>query len=428
MVFDANAQKNSADTVKIYTLQQCIDTALAKNRQARQGMYNSRSAKIDLKQANTDLIPSLNASINHGLSHGRSIDPATNLPVEDNLTTGSQNLSASLMLFNGLANLYNVREKSTALQAAKLDEQQVKDELSLDVVTAYIQVLTAEDVMKQSKMQLMLTNEQVKRTSLLQQDGAIAPGDFYDLKGQLASDQNTLADAIKSYNDTRINLCNLVNIPYNEGMKLEPLGETPTENPSVQDAFQLYTLASAKLGTLRAADAWKQNASYLIKRAKAAYFPSISVSAYLSSNYSGNEPSSYYDQFKNKLGRGLTFSLQIPILDALSTRNNVSKARINLEQATFEAETRRNELQQKTKQLLLDLKIAKEKYYNLVEQTKAYSESYRIAEVRFNAGDINTVDFLIAKNKMDNAKANLVIARYQWHLQQRLTDYYSGAW
>jgi len=83
-------------------------------------------------------------------------------------------------------------------------------------------------------------------------------------------------------------------------------------------------------------------------------------------------------------------------------------------------------LQQTTHQVLFNLGAAKERYKNLVEQVVHYTESFRIAEVRFNAGAINSVEFLIAKNKMDNANANLVIARYQWYLRQRIVDYYNG--
>src|SRR5690606_26396856 len=135
---------------------------------------------------------------------------------------------------------------------------------------------------------------------------------------------------------------------------------------------------------------------------------------------------SYYDQVQNNLGRSLAFSLSIPIFSRFQVRNNVARAKLDVLNAEQAAEKRRNELQQTTHQVLFNLDAAKERYKNLVEQVAYYTESFRIAEVRFDAGAINSVEFLIAKNKMDNANANLVIARYQWHLRQRIVDYYNG--
>ncbi|RQP19423.1 MAG: TolC family protein, partial [Parapedobacter sp.] len=107
-------------------------------------------------------------------------------------------------------------------------------------------------------------------------------------------------------------------------------------------------------------------------------------------------------------------------------RNNVARAKLDLLDAENNAQTRRNELQQAASQALFNLDAAKERYKNLMDQVENYAESFRIAEVRFNAGAINSVDYLFAKNKLDNATANLVIARYQWHLRQRIVEYYHG--
>src|SRR5690606_8114209 len=126
------------------------------------------------------------------------------------------------------------------------------------------------------------------------------------------------------------------------------------------------------------------------------------------------------------LGRSLAFSLSIPIFSRFQIRNNVARAKLNVLDAEQAAQARRNELQQVTHQVLFNLEAAQERYKNLDEQVAHYKESFRIAEVRFNAGSINSVEFLIAKSKMDNASANLVIARYQWHLRRRIVDYYNG--
>jgi outer membrane protein len=69
---------------------------------------------------------------------------------------------------------------------------------------------------------------------------------------------------------------------------------------------------------------------------------------------------------------------------------------------------------------------AKNRYQALVEQVTAYAESFRAAEVRFNAGASTSVDYLIAKNNLDRANVNLIIARYDYVLRTKILDYYQG--
>src|SRR5438270_1748819 len=60
------------------SLQQCIDTALARNIAVRQSNLNMQTAAIDLSQARMNQLPTVNAEVDHGMNAGRSIDPFTN--------------------------------------------------------------------------------------------------------------------------------------------------------------------------------------------------------------------------------------------------------------------------------------------------------------------------------------------------------------
>jgi outer membrane protein len=71
-----------------------------------------------------------------------------------------------------------------------------------------------------------------------------------------------------------------------------------------------------------------------------------------------------------------------------------------------------------------------QRYKVLQEQVAAYAESFRAAEVRFNAG-VGTlvtysVDYLLAKNRLDQANLNLVVARYDYVLRTKVLDFYNG--
>ena len=88
--------------------------------------------------------------------------------------------------------------------------------------------------------------------------------------------------------------------------------------------------------------------------------------------------------------------------------------------------TTKVQLQQKVEQAYVNVTSARNRFDVLTEQVNAYKESFREAEIKFNAGAINSVDYLIAKNNFDQANLSLIIAKYDFVLRSMVLDYYSG--
>lgn len=408
------------------TLEQSIQLALEQNLEVQQSHIRTQSQAIDLRQAKHSLLPTLNAQLNHSFEVGRATDPETNQYL-DNVTNrfGNQSLGSSLVLFDGLRMFHSITQQVYAHRATQLDEQYAKEQVALNVTRAYIQALAARDVVAQADSLAAVTQRQVERSTLLFNQGASNPGDYYDLKGQYANDLNNLNEARNQFNEALVALFQLINLPYNAEIRLVSLQELPMTTTDTFTGEQLYQIASDRLGIIKAAENWTRQAQVGLKAARSSYFPSLSMEAGVASSYNHGR-GVYIDQIRDRVKQYASFTLSIPILNRLEVRNNVARAKLNLLDAENTAQTRRNELQQAASQALFNRDAAKERYENLVDQVENYAESFRIAEVRFNAGAINSVEYLVAKNKLDNATANLVIARYQWHLRQRIVDYYRG--
>ncbi len=407
------------------TLEHCIDLALEHNLNVKRSQLRTAHEAVNYRQTKQNLLPSLGAGVSHSYSAGRPLNPVTNEYETRSFMSGSPNLSSQLLLFDGLAMFRNITQQAFAYRATQLDEQLLREQTALDVTSAYIQALTARDVAIQIDSQLAVTRQHLERSTLLHAEGAISPGSYYDIKGEYADNLNSLNNARNAFNDNLINLFKLLNLPFDPDVKLTSLQGLPlSADVNTDDA--LYQAAAERLSFIRAADHWTKSAEFGVKASRSGFFPRLSMGAGLSSNYAKGGEGTYYDQIQNNLIRSLGFSLEIPLFSRFTVRNNVSRAKLNLLDAEYTADARRNELQQATSQALFNLEAAKERYHNLVDQVAHYTESFRVAEVRFNTGAINSVEFLIVKNKVDNANASLVIARYQWHLRQRIVDYFNG--
>jgi outer membrane protein len=72
------------------------------------------------------------------------------------------------------------------------------------------------------------------------------------------------------------------------------------------------------------------------------------------------------------------------------------------------------------------MQAAYARYQKLTEQVASFAESFRGAEIKFNAGAINSVEYLVVKTNLDRANINLIIARYEYLLRTKVLDYYQG--
>jgi outer membrane protein len=135
---------------------------------------------------------------------------------------------------------------------------------------------------------------------------------------------------------------------------------------------------------------------------------------------------SYSDQLNNNRGTGFSLDMRIPIFNSFFQRNQIKLAKLVLKNNEFIAKTTRTQLQQNIEQAYVNMTTASDRYKTLLEQVNAFTESFRAAEIRFNAGVGNSIDYLTAKNNLDRANINLINAQYDYVLRTKILDYYKG--
>ncbi len=414
--------------VPVRTLEEVMGIALSNNSGLQKGEIALRRQQIDYNQSRLNVLPSVSANVGHGINQGRSVDPTTNQFTERTFSSGNQGLSADMTLFNGFRMLHDVRMKGQARAAGRLEYEGQVNEFKLDVIEAYIQVLTATDVLAQSENQLEVTREQLRRAEVMQEEGAFAPGDYYDIRGQMKNDENTVESNKQSLYAARLRLAKMMQVDEQELGSLAPL-EVRLANPVTDPGSRtvaLFERAQRELPKLQALDYRIGEARQQIGMARSGFFPSLGVGAGLNSRYSNQYETSYMTQFNQNLGKYVSLSLRIPIFNRMQTLNQVKQARLGYEDAQLEKEIQLQALKEATSKAVFDLRTSAIAVRNLEEQVMHYAESFRIAQVQFEAGASNSFLFLSAKNKVDAARQQLVIRQYQYLLQQYINDYYEG--
>ena len=109
---------------RIWTLQECLDTALIKNISINQGYLSSQIAKINLIQSKANQLPNLYLNDSHSLNSGFSLDPYTNEYTSQNISSNILSLNSSFIIYNGRV-LLNTIKQNKFLSTAKIALRQV---------------------------------------------------------------------------------------------------------------------------------------------------------------------------------------------------------------------------------------------------------------------------------------------------------------
>jgi len=444
------------------SLKQCVETGIANNFDVQQKQLQIQSDEANWKQSKLNMFPDLNANAGHSFNQGRSIDPFTNSPVTQSFNSSNYSVNSGVVLFNGLAIQHSIKQNSLTYQAAKMDWQQEKDNLTINIILAYLQVLSNTDQLVQAKNQATLSSQQVERLEVLNKEGAIKPSDLSDLKGQYASDQLAIISIENALQTAKVNLSQLMNVPYNKDLSLEKIEPESFAARYEDTPDKIYETALQQLAIIKAADLRKQSAAKAIKVARGQLFPTLSFNGSAYTNYSSvamqnryvnttdevskdyveingsqlpviyktdNFSSSkinYNDQLNNNLYTSFGFNLSIPIFNSLQQRNRIKQARITYKSTELSEHTTRTQLSQAIDQAYINMNTASDRYKTIMEQVNAFEESFRAAGIRFNSGVGNSIDYLTAKNNLDRASINLIIAKYDYVLRTKILDYYQG--
>ncbi|HPI12883.1 MAG TPA: TolC family protein, partial [Catalimonadaceae bacterium] len=121
-----------------YSLKQCVDLALQNNLQVQQTALQVENNAVALHQSRTNLLPNLNGNLGFGFNQGRNLDPITNVYINQELLSSGLSLNSNLVVFNGMRLQNLILQNKYNHEASKLDLQQTKDNLALNVILTYL--------------------------------------------------------------------------------------------------------------------------------------------------------------------------------------------------------------------------------------------------------------------------------------------------
>ncbi len=428
----------SAKAQKYWTLADCIDYALENNIRIKRQELQVKQGQYNYRQSMLNALPGINAHASHNYSRGRSLDLITYEYIDIPHESGSMSMSASMNIFSGLYNYHNIRQERHNLQASLYEVEGAKDEISLSIVAAFLQILYEKEMLEIDEKQLMLSELQLENARVSYELGDVPKSRLYELESQNAAYRHILTLSRNRLKSSYLDLKHLLQLDMEEEFRIRMPEITYETDKSIlmYPVDDIYSEAESSYPFVKGAEYLLKSSKKALDISRSQLFPSLSVTAGMGSRYSelarnpreNDETPDYpYDlQMSDNFGQYISFSLSIPIFNRWETRTRISRAKTNILDAEYRVEEVKQQLYSQVHQHYNDALAAKDNFESADKSRLYADEAFNYAKRQFELGLINFVDYQYAQNNYITAESELVRARYDLILRLAFLDYYMG--
>jgi len=447
---------------ELWSLEKCITHALQKNITIEQLRLAENLAALDVDQAEHAKYPNLNASGGANWNFGRTIDPVSNSFSTQTFFVNNLSLSSGVTIYNGGRLKKNLEQSKINQKASSFDTKQAERDIALFVANAYLTTLFAQENQKIVQSQLDLSTQQMEQVEKLIRAGVRPANEKLNLQAQISLNEQNLIVAENNIAQAILNLKQLLQLDIQEEMIIK----APTEEIVILTDCDLirfeevYNAALQSQPNIDASEYDLQSAELSIEIAETAKMPNLSAGLGFGTNYSNrgirvdgfetqfesldvilnNIPTTidiaqevpifgdykYFNQLGDNLSLGAGLNLNIPIYNNHINKNNIERAKINRHNTELANEQLKNNLKTNVQQALADARTAKRALKAAELGLEAQEAAFVNAKKRYDLGDLNTYNFVDAKNQLDNSQLNLILAKYDYYFKSKVIDFYMG--
>jgi outer membrane protein len=428
---------------KVWTLQECIQYAIDNNIQIKQQALQTMYQENALEQSKLNLLPTLSGQASHDYSFNRTLDQTTYQYVDQNGQSNRFYLGGSLNLFSGLQNYNTIRRNKYQLMASEQDLQRIKDNISLNIALAYLQILLNSELVTTTDNQLQITRQQIEKTKKMFEAGSIAKGNLLQIEAQAASEELQLINLQNQLDISYLTLTQMLELESPEGFQIvAPQIFLDTTTVITGDIDDIFAQAQGLRPEIKSAELTLNASEIDLKIAQGARSPRLSMSHSVSTMYSnirqkflefdpvtslpvyGDYP--FSEQFNDNLNYGIGFTLNVPILNGWQVNKNIANSKISIDNYRYALEGEKKNLYKSIQQAYADAVAALKKYSASIKAVASMEESFRYTEQKFNVGMVTPVDYNAAKTQLLNAQSDMSQAKYEFIFKTKVLDFYKG--
>lgn len=416
----------AAQSAPLWSLDNCITYAIENNIDVMRSRLNTESAQMDVTEAKDRFLPTVQAGASQNWNFGRGLT-AENTYANRSTATTSWNIGASLPLFQGLSAKRQLDTSRANLQLMLANVERAKDDVTLNVISYYLQVLYNRELVEVATLQRDLSKAEVERRRELLEAGRIPELDLIEATSQLAQDETSLITAI---NDAALALTDLrlaLNLPRDAEFDIQPLGDDSAD-VLIPDAATVYANAMANLPAVAASRLAITLADKQVAQARTGYIPTLSFNAAIGSSYydiSGIPNESFSAQMRHNFTPYLGFSLSIPVFDAFRTRNSIRRADLQVLSARLDYDDTARSLDRAITQAWQQATAARSQYQSGIIASEAARAAFEAMQTKYDYGRATATEYDNAKTAYIQSTATRIRNLYELLLRHRILLFYN---
>ncbi len=390
------------------SLKEAIDLSLKNSKQLKNSEAKIEEATAALKEAVQKRLPDANVTGSYLRLNTANID----LNAKNNNGGGGQSpkvsqamygiLNASLPLYAGGRIHYGIEASKYLAEAAKLDEDNNREEVIQNAVEAYVNLYKAKSSVNLVKENLAEAQQRVKDLSNLEKNGLLARNDLLKAELQSSNIELTLLDAENNWQLANVSMNLLLGLP--EKTELVPDSTLINQTFTARSLDEYVQAAYTQRKDIASLDLRKKAAETGVKATKGEYFPSFSLTGgYIAADI----PKVLTVTNALNVGAGVSYNIG----SLWKTKAKVQQAEARAKQVAINESLLNDNIKLQVNQSYLNWLSSQKKievYSKAVEQA---TENYRIIKNKYNNSLATTTDLLDADVAQLQARMNLVFAK-----------------
>lgn len=423
----------SAQAQEGWTLRQCIDYAIEHNINIRQSENQAEQSAVSVNTAKWARLPNVNGSAGQSWNWGRTQTAIRDESTGDystvyvNTSSNSTNMSVStsIPIFTGfeIPNQYALAKLN--LKAAIADLEKAKEDISINIASAYLQVLFNQELYQVSLGQVELSKEQFARISRLAELGKASPAEVAEAKARVAQDEMNAVQADNNFKLALLDLSQLIELETPEGFALAAPAVT-LELVPLTPPDEVYQTALTGKAAVQAAQYRLEGSKYNIRIAQSGFYPQLNLNGSLGTNYYSTLERNFNQQLRDNFSKYVGFNLSVPIFNRLSTRNRVRTARLQQQNYSLQLDDVKKSLYKEIQQAWYNALASESKYTSSSTAARASSESFRLMSEKYDNGKATAVEYNEAKQNLVKAQSDELQAKYEYLFRTKILDFYKG--
>ena len=424
------------------------------------------SAELQRDAATANLFPNLNFNGGYFWQFGQSIDPITNVRRDGDRQTSSITLSSNWVLFDGLQNIKWIRQSKLDHLAAVYNLEAIKNDISLNIASAYLQVILNKQIFEVAENQLKISESQMNRSKKLFEAGSIPKGEYLQVQAQMARDDQSVIAAKNNVDISTLQLIQLLQLESYEGFDIVVPDLSNPDNALLNyTPTEIYDVALGNQPSIKTSEVMVESAEKQLEISKGQYSPTISLQAQVNSNASqdlpratgtvdaygiigyteeggaqgpgnpiyttqpqtfatGFEDYPFFDQFGDNVNQFVGINLQVPIFNRFQVRNNVRNSEIQLDRAMVDLELTKNDLRQTIERAYADAYASLKTFRASETSLEATEENWKYAQKRYEQGAMNQFEYENTRNQFLNATAEMLRSKYDYIFKIKVLEFY----